>query len=136
MAAIGSSDHVNIVAHLDIRIAGNQKITRRYYLEQNKVYHMNADDPLSQKMDSGDPQTLVSCCKWAMENYRRNSMHSFLWNHGTGCLDPMGGRMTVNPSELFVFNPAINKLELDRSIGFLDFINTLDAMQRVCVGMT
>lgn len=129
MAAIGSNEHIKIVVQLDIRITGNQKITRRYYIEQNKIFYMNADDPYSQKMDSGDPQSLISCCKWAFENFPARQQALILWNHGTGCLDPAGGRI-LNPSELFVFNPALNKLELDRSIGFLDFIDTLDAMQR------
>jgi hypothetical protein len=129
MAAIGSNAHINIVVQLDIRITGNQKITRRYYIEQNKIFYMNADDPYSQKMDSGDPQSLISCCKWAFENFPARQYALILWNHGTGPLDPVGGRI-INPSELFVFNPALNKLELDRSIGFLDFMNTLDAMQR------
>src|SRR5690606_14075496 len=47
----------------------------------------------------------------------------FLWNHGTGILEPLQPRV-INPTTLFMFNPAINKLELDRSISFMDFLNT------------
>ena len=69
MANIGSSEDINILVHLDIRITGNKKITRRYFVEKNKVIHINADDPQSQKMDSGDPATLISCCRWAVDEY-------------------------------------------------------------------
>ena len=37
MAAVGSNENVNIVAHLDIRLNGNSKVTRRYYIEKNKL---------------------------------------------------------------------------------------------------
>jgi hypothetical protein len=122
MAQIGSNQFINIVVQLDIRITGNKKITRRYYIENNKIFHVNADDPLSQKMDSGDPRTLVSCCNWAITNYPARNYALILWNHGTGIIDPETGRI-INPAELFTFNPSINKLELDRTVGFLEFIN-------------
>ena len=124
MAQIGSNANVNIVVHLDIRITGNQKITRRYYIEQNKIFHVNGNDALSQQMDSGDPKTLISCACWAIQNYPARKYALILWNHGTGIIDPERGRI-INPSELFNFNPSINKLELDRTVGFLDFINKI-----------
>ncbi len=73
-------------------------------------------------MDSGDPQTLISCCSWAIENYPAHNYALIFWNHGTGPLDPASGRI-INPTELFTFNPLNNKFELDRTIGFFDFIN-------------
>ncbi|MCX5922778.1 MAG: clostripain-related cysteine peptidase [Candidatus Dependentiae bacterium] len=126
MSEIGSNDFLNIAVQLDIRITGNKKITRRYYVENNKILHVNSADSSSQQMDSGDPKTLVSCCKWAIENYPARNYALILWNHGTGIIDPDIGRI-VNPAELFVFNPNINKFELDRSIGFLDCINDIDS---------
>lgn len=123
MAQIGSNQFINIVVQLDIRITGNKKITRRYYIENNKIFHVNAEDPNSQKMDSGDPRTLISCASWAIGNYPAQNYALVLWNHGTGIIDPETGRI-INPAELFTFNPTINKLELDRSVGFLEFINS------------
>lgn len=120
MAAIGSSDQINIVAHLDISLASKQKTTRRYFIEKNKIVHLNADDPLTQRMDSGDPKTLISCCKWAIENYPAHNYALILWNHGTGPLDPVHYGKAINTSELFSFNPMINKLELNRSVPFLE----------------
>lgn len=130
MAQIGSSAHINIVVQLDIRITGNQKITRRYYIEQNKIYHVNASDESSQHMDSGDPKTLISCACWGIQNYPADKYALILWNHGTGIIDPDRGRI-INPSELFSFNPASNKLELDRTVGFLDFINKIKVLRSV-----
>lgn len=128
MAQIGSNANINIVVQLDIRITGNQKITRRYFIEQNKIYHVNATDQNSQHMDSGDPKTLISCCTWAIQNYPARKYALILWNHGTGIIDPERGRI-INPSELFTFNPTINKLELDRTVGFLDFINKIKSQR-------
>jgi hypothetical protein len=79
-------------------------------------------------MDSGNPQTLISCCKWAIENYPADNIALILWNHGTGIIDPIHGRV-INPAGLFSFNPDINKFELDRTIGFLEFI---DSYRGIC----
>ncbi len=128
MASLGSNQNVNIVAHLDIRLSGNQKITRRYYIEKNKLNHMNTELE-TQSMDSGDPKTLISCCEWAIKNFPARNYALIFWNHGTGIIDPMNYKI-INPAELFSFNPAINRLELDRSIGFLDFLHFTDLEQR------
>lgn len=125
MAAIGSNQYINIVVQLDIRIAGERKITRRYYIEQGRILHVNANDPDSQQMDSGAPETLISCCTWAINNYPAENYGLVFWNHGTGICDPERGRI-INATELFSFNPISNKLELDRSIGFFDFVNAIN----------
>lgn len=121
MAAVGSNDLFNLVIHLDIKVAGDKKITRRYYIEKNKIIHINVNDPLTQKMDSGDPQTLYSCCEWAIQNYPAKNYSLIFWNHGTGALDPIRGRI-IHPLEFFVFNPITNRYDLDRSVGFFDTI--------------
>jgi hypothetical protein len=132
MAAIGSNDYINIIVHLDIRLSGNNKITRRYYIKKNELIHVNVNDPLSQKMDSGSPQTLISCGAWAVENFPAEHYALILWNHGTGIIDPGRGKI-FNVSELFILNPLTNKLELDRSIGYLDLIDTINTSHRgVC----
>jgi hypothetical protein len=80
-------------------------------------------------MDSGDPQTLISCCDWAITHYPARTYALILWNHGTGPLDPSNGRI-INPTELFTFNPNNNKLELDRSIGFFDAVDAAHQQTR------
>lgn len=129
MSTIGSNNHCNIVAHLDIRMNGNKKVTRRYYVQRETIMWMNADDPNTQQMDSGDPNTLISCCQWAIQNYPADNYMLVFWNHGTGIIDPATGRI-INSVDLFTFNNATHKLDLDRSIGFLDFITILERQQR------
>jgi hypothetical protein len=127
MALIGSNQHINIVVHVDMRATGNKKISRRYYVEKNKLTQI--DNIQAPYMDSGDPETLISCCKWAIQDYPADNFMLVLSNHGTGPIDPPSGKV-INPSELFFFNPLINKLELDRSIGFLDLMATPTERER------
>lgn len=122
---IGSNEHINIITQLDTRTAGNEKITKRYYIEKNKLVVMNNNDPLSQHMDSGDPETLISFCTWGIENFPADYYVLVLWNHGTGIID-LGKPRAINPSELFNFNPMNNLIELDRSIPFLEYMNAQD----------
>lgn len=129
MAAIGSNYLVNIIVELHIRLSANKKITRRYFIEQGKIIHMNVDDPTTQRMDSGDQQTFISFCAWALNNYPAKHVAAFFWDHATGIIDPGKGKF-AHPTELFSFNPKTNKLELDRSIGFLDFISLSVQNQR------
>ena len=128
MASIGSNSNLNILVHMDIRLNGNQKITRRYYVEKGKINHMN-HEPNTQRMDSGDPKTLISCCEWAIRNYPAQNYALILWNHGTGIIDPKNYKI-INPAQLFTFNPETNKFELDRATGFLDLLNYTDLDQR------
>jgi hypothetical protein len=123
MAAIGSNENVNVVVHLDIKLSNGTPTTRRYYIEPNKVIHMNANDPATQFMDSGDPNTVISFFNWAVENYPAQKYVFLFWNHGLGIIDPQNGKI-VNTSELFVFNPFNNKLELDRTVDFLDLVES------------
>ncbi len=126
MAEVGSSENLHIAIHLDIRIAGNKKITRRYYIEsKDKILHMNADDPNTQMMDSGQPSTLISACKWAIQNFPADEFVLIFWNHGTGYLDPARGKI-LNPTEFFVYNPKSNMLELDRSTSILGNIHNIN----------
>jgi len=131
LTEIGSNQYVNILVQLDIKISGNIKVTRRYYIEKDQVMHVNANDPLTQSMDSGDPETLISCCKWAFGNYPSDDKALILWNHGTGCLDPLRGRI-FNPLDLFQYNPTTHKLEIDRAIGFMDRIDGQTIQRGLC----
>ena len=123
MAGVGSNDHLNIVVHLDIKLIGNKKTTRRYYVGKNDVLHVNPNDTVA--MDSGDPQTLISACKWAIENYPAENYVLIFWNHGTGIIDPLGRRLP-NMNDLFNYNATSCRYELDRTIGYLDLIEALN----------
>lgn len=135
MAKVGSNERLNIVAHLDK--PGAYEKTKRIYVEQNRLVQVNANDSYSfQKLDSGSASTLIEFCEWTIKNYPAKHYALILWNHGSGILDNVGGR-TVNPSELFIFNPQTNMLELDRSVSYLDFVQkTYADMRAVCFSDT
>jgi hypothetical protein len=119
--SVGSTDTIHIVVHLDIRDANGEKITRRYYIEKNKYTVLNENDPTTQAMDSGDPETLISFCSMAIEQFPAHKVVLVFWDHGTGYLEPIR-RGHVNSSNFFVFNHKTCKLELDRSVGYLTFL--------------
>lgn len=123
MASIGSTENINVIVHLDIKLSGNNKVTKRYYIQKDKILHLNADDPKTQRMDSGSPETLISFATWGVTEFPATNFGLICWDHGTGALDPKRGRI-FKLADLFVFNSAINKIEVNRSIGFFDFINS------------
>jgi hypothetical protein len=130
---VGSTPHINIVTQLDTRIGRKVKITKRYYIEKNKLITTNQNDPHSQKMDSGLPETLIDCCRWAIQNFPARHYALVLWNHGTGIIN-VGKPRRTNPLHLFSYNPENNLLELDRTIPFLDFIEGVlfDDQRAIC----
>ncbi len=116
-AAVGSTEYINVLVHLDTRVPGNRKVTKRFYIEKNKYIPQGPD----RKMDSGNPETLIDCCRWAIKNFPAKKYVLVLWDHGSGTIDINRPR-SINTSELFVFNPETNLIELDRSIPFLYFL--------------
>lgn len=129
MSLVGSNANINIAVQLNIKISGNKKVTRRYYVEKDNILHVNANDPASQQVDSGTPQALMDCCDWAITNYPAQHYALVLWNHGSGILDPVKSRI-INTTDLFFFNPYINKLELDRTTPFLELFEIEDTNDR------
>jgi hypothetical protein len=120
LSSIGSNSGLNILCHLDARMNG-KKQTKRYFIEKNKMHQENVDDHRTDHMDSGNPETLIDFCLWAIQKFPAEHYMLVLWNHGTGVID-IGRPRTMNPSELFTFNPKNNLLEIDRTLPFLDFI--------------
>ena len=120
---IGSNQYVNILFHVDTRPMGNKKVTRRYLIEKNNPVQINIPNEKT-PMDSGDAQTLISACRWAIQDYPADNYALIFWDHGTGIIDPYGKRH-FNTNALFHFNAVQNAWELDRSIDFIDLIEAL-----------
>lgn len=118
MQTIGSNDFLTIAIHFDMRRPGQAKVTKRFVVEKNKLVQIGPD----MCMDSGDIKTLTSCCEWAIKSYPADDYMLVLWNHGTGVLEPTI-KQAINPSQLFKYNPNMHMIELDRSIGFMNYIN-------------
>jgi hypothetical protein len=93
---------------------GNKK-TKRYLIEKNKAICLNNE---TEKLDSGAAETLVDFITWCADNYPSKYIMLDFWDHGTGCLDPEY-RRSINPAELFKYNPQTMMLELDRSRSYL-----------------
>lgn len=130
MASIGSNQNLNICVHVDIRLHGSKKMTRRYYVEKNNPVQIDMQGEKT-PMDSGDPQTLISACRWAINNYPADRYILVLWNHGTGIIDPYG-RRHFDTKILYTYNSKTNAYELDRSIGFLDLLEALNDPKGIC----
>jgi hypothetical protein len=121
MSTIGSTEQVNIIAHLDIK-SGNKKICSRFYVDKNKILEFN---PGAEKMDSGDAQTLISAVTWGIQRFPASNYMLIFWDHGTGIVDPTGNRI-ARATDLFSFNPVTHKFELDRSVDFLELVNAMN----------
>jgi|ERR1700733_1528607 len=128
-AVRGSNEYVNFLFHVDTRPMGNKKITRRYYIEKNNPVQVVIHEKTP--MDSGDTQTLISACRWAIQDYPADNYILIFWNHGTGIIDPYGKRH-FDTNALFHFNAAHNAWELDRSIDFIDFIEAQEDPKGIC----
>ena len=119
MAKVGSNKNINIVAHLDR--FGSEEKTKRLYVEKDNLVQVNYGHPSSfHKLDSGSESTLIEFCDWAIQTYPAKHYALILWNHGSGIIDNVAYKL-INPSELFIFNPRTNMLDLDRSISFFEF---------------
>lgn len=106
LAALGSNQAVNFVMHLDLHIESNSRQTFRYYFDTNQqIIHINKFDKSTQTMDSGDPQTLISCCQWAIASYPAENYILIIWNHGSGPVDPITGRITTTTPKPAGNNP-------------------------------
>lgn len=134
MQKAGSNNNLNIVVQMDP--TGIEGRTKRLYVTKDKIYQTNYNQPSSfEKQDVGNPQTLIDCCKWAIQNYPADNYALILWNHGSGILDSVGGKLS-NATALFRFNPATAMLELDRSVSFLHFAQAREDKRGVCFSDT
>lgn len=117
MSAIGSTNSINIVAHLDIK-SNNKKICSHFYVEKDKVLEFNTGN---QMLDSGNPESLIKFMSFVIENFPAEHYMLVFWDHGTGIVDPIGNKK-MRATDLFLYNPETRKLELDRSVDYLDLI--------------
>jgi hypothetical protein len=120
MKMIGSNEHLRILAVLTISKPGIKKVTRRLIVEKGSIRQHGPDMCL----DSGSEKTLIDSLLWAKKEFPSDYYGLVMWNHGSGDLNPILGR-AINPSQLFTYNPDSRMIELDRSIGFFDFIDAI-----------
>lgn len=121
MQAVGSNDRIKILIHFDMHRPGQKKISKRFFIEKDKIIQIGPD----MQMDSGNMNTLIDFFKFATEMFSPTEYEIILdlWNHGTGIIEPTI-RKSINPSKLFSYNHTTRLIELNRSVGFLDFISS------------
>lgn len=118
-------DNVNILVFLSE--PGKNRRTQIYLIEKDRSTLLNKDNTL--KLDSGNPETLVNFCRFCAQAFPATEYGLFLWNHGTGIIDPFSRpyrHRLASPSELFAINPTTLQFEVDRTISFLDYIKTCE----------
>jgi hypothetical protein len=118
MEAVGSNDYLTILVQLDMHLQGQKKTTKRYLIKKNKTVLL---ETIESGLDSGDPESVIDCCRWAAKKFPAENYALDFWNHGTGIIDPEVKRI-INPSDLFIYNQTNSMIELQRSIGFFDYI--------------
>ncbi len=118
LKSIGSSDKVKIFIHVDMENNDHQCVTKNFFVEKNKLVQIGDVT----YMDSGNEDSLVNTVKTAYELFPAEEVVLILSNHGTGPVEPSLQRV-MNTSDLFRYNDETKTLELDRSIGYLDYIS-------------
>lgn len=113
--ANGANENVYIITQLNV--AGNEKKTQRFLIEKNKYILLNKEN--QQKLDSGDPETLIDFCCYGLEKFPAENCFLILSDHGSGAVDRSHHGRLPNPSEFFILNASTAKWELDRNIEYL-----------------
>jgi hypothetical protein len=111
---VGTNHNITFLVYLCTAQHGKRRVTQRFIVYKNKLVQVGDDAPT----DSGDPATLITACEWAFSQFPSRQRFLFLWNHGTGCLEPQF-RRAIHPSELYRYNTTTQRIELNRSLGFL-----------------
>lgn len=87
MVLVGSNQNINIL--VQINTPGKEKKTERYFIEKGKKNLITAQNQApTEKLNSGNPQTLIDAADWAMKNYPADNLILNLWSHGSGVYDP------------------------------------------------
>jgi hypothetical protein len=125
-------DLFHIFIHLDTHNPGHPKKTVHLVSYQKELYAV----PATAAMDSGDEKTLIYTFEQAQKYCPSSHTILGLWNHGTGDLSPMNGRI-INPSRLYTFDPETGHVVLNRALGFLDFLESQNNHDRaICFDET
>jgi hypothetical protein len=116
LESIGTNNNITFLVDLHT-IQNHRRVSQRFIVYKNRLVQVGQDNEL----DSGNPETLISACAWAFTHFPADVKVLVLWNHGTGALEP-SYRVAINPAELYVFNPTTSMIELNRTIGFMQYL--------------
>ena len=117
-----ATNNFHIFIHLDVHNPGQKKSTF-HLMGYEKELCLIEELPA---MDSGKEDTLVFACAEGLKYCPGEKVILGLWNHGTGALNPISGKV-INPSSLYRYDPVEHKIVLNRSLGFLDYIERIQS---------
>jgi len=80
MLAAGSSDEVNLLAHLHTKFPEQEKISKRLHLYNGTAWQCDTIEA----MDSGHPTTLRTACEWALRDFPADHFILVLWGSAAG----------------------------------------------------
>lgn len=120
MEQIGSNENINIIVQLNT--PGTLNATKRFIVKKGRRILIQDETSPQQKLNSGNPQTLIDCVNWGVTHYPADEIALFVWNHGSAAIDPRFSR-TINPCDLFYLDPASNRLEIDRGISYITLLS-------------
>lgn len=83
MMRVGSNDNLNVIVYLTVQEDGQQKETKKLYIEQGSFTQIGA----TMQRDSGDVATLQEALEWACVDYPSDHIAVVLWDHGDGPLN-------------------------------------------------
>jgi hypothetical protein len=118
---IGTNEHITFLVYLNVVDQHGRQITQRLIIYKNKIIQLGEDSAF----DSGSPATLIDACTWAFGQFPAKNTVLILWNHGTGGVEPFYNR-AINTSNLYTYNPETRLIEINRSIGFLEYLALYD----------
>jgi len=126
---IGSNDLITLLVHLNLMDPSGKEITLKFIIMKNKMIQIGEDTPC----DSGNPETLIKACNWAFGQFPSEHTVLILWNHGTGGVEPNWYR-AINTSHLYTYNSETKLIEIDKTIGFLDYLTryNVTALRGIC----
>lgn len=116
---IGSNANLNVLVHMHTHRPRSNKVTKKLVIYKDRVAQVGPDEC----KDSGNEQTLIDACTWALTDFKAKNFVLVFWNHGSGDINPLRGH-SINPTQLFNYNKQKNLLELDRSTGLLDLLES------------
>lgn len=120
MEQIGSNEHITILVQLNT--PGLLNPTKRFIVKKGRRLLVQDEHSPQQKLNSGNPYTLIDFVRWGVEHYPADEYAFFAWNHGSAAIDPNFSR-TINPCDLFYLNPSNNRLEIDRGISYMTLLS-------------
>jgi Clostripain family len=83
MMQVGSNDNVNIIAYLTTQSEGQEKQTKKIYIEKDNLIQVGP----TLVRDSGDVATLMEALEWANVDYPSDHLAVVLWGNGSGPLN-------------------------------------------------